>query len=58
MIFKNPKYMFQFLISFRRNGVAETQPLVSFPNIPGLSPKSLRSAFVVKATVLSIAICP
>ena len=40
------------------DGGIESQLLVSVPNTPGLNPKSLRSAYEVKAYVLLIAIRP
>ena len=37
---------------------AELLPLVSVPNIPGLNPKSLRSANALRAYILLIVIRP
>ena len=40
----------------RRDGGAEPQSLISVPNISGLNPKSLHSAYDVKVYMLLIAI--
>ena len=47
-----------FLPETSRDGGAETQSLVSVPNITGLNFKFLRNAHNIKAYVLLIAICP
>ena len=46
----------EFIPGTRSHGGAEPQSLVSVPDILGLNPKSLRSAYEVKACVLLIAI--
>ena len=46
----------EFLLGTRTEGGTEPQQLVSVPNIIGLNPKYLRSAYDVKAYVLLIAI--
>ena len=50
---------FSFLpgTGIRRDGGAESQSVFSVLNIPGLNPKSLHSAHVVKACILLITIC-
>ena len=44
----------EFIPKTRRDGGAELQSLVSVPNIPGVNPKSLYSAYDVIAYVLMI----
>ena len=48
----------RFLSGTKKDGGAESQSLISAPTILGLNPKSLRSAYHVKAYVLLIATRP
>ena len=48
----------EFLPDTRRDGGAELQSLVSFPNMPGLNSKSLCSPYDLKLYVLLIEIRP